>query len=32
MNLKETRKWIADQLDSVADFWLTNGMTARDVA
>ncbi len=26
MNLKETRKWVADELKSVADFWLENGM------
>ena len=26
MNLKEERKWIASQLESVADFWLKNGI------
>ena len=26
MNLKEERKWIVEQLDGVADFWLKNGM------
>ncbi|MBR2893061.1 MAG: N-acylglucosamine 2-epimerase, partial [Clostridia bacterium] len=26
MNLKETKKWVSDELCSVADFWLENGM------
>ena len=26
MNLAEERKWIISQLESVADFWLKNGM------
>ena len=26
MNLIEERKWIVSQLESVADFWLKNGM------
>ena len=26
MNLLEERKWIQNELDSVADFWLNNGM------
>ena len=26
MNLKETKKWVSDELCNVADFWLENGM------
>ena len=26
MNLLEERKWIQNELESVADFWLNNGM------
>ena len=26
MNLKEQRQWVLNELSSVADFWLKNGM------